>query len=388
MHKRNKMKFTKISVFMVLAIAMFACNNNNTFRVNGTIRNAEGKMLYFQVLKTEKSETLDSVKLNKKGTFSFKTTKGNYPDFYFITLKDIGTITLADDSSKIVSIQSDASDLLLKAEITGSESSKRILSFSKEISAIRERYRFLMGKLEKGEDIAADRDSFLQQVLDFKARVGNELLAKPASMFAYFVLYQKIDNDLLLYSAFNRSDYKYFAAVATNWDVKFPESPRSKALHTQVLSALKQQKSEDLNKKIMEMDPTPLDIALPKITGDTLKLSSLKGNVVILNFWRSDIVAARNWNKILKNAYNDFRQKGVDVYQVSFDKSKILWEEAMDNDGIGWNSVATLEGNPSQVTTMFNVRSLPTTYIVNRKGDVVKKVSSKEELYNTIKENL
>ena len=105
---------------------MFLASCAEKTKITGHISNADNAMLYFECNKMSNIEVLDSVKLNKKGKFSFSVTRNKFPEFYRLRVND-KTIMLALDSvSENVIVDADVNDIF-NAEIEGSEESAKIL---------------------------------------------------------------------------------------------------------------------------------------------------------------------------------------------------------------------------------------------------------------------
>src|SRR5690349_9539925 len=86
------------------------------------------------------------------------------------------------------------------------------------------------------------------------------------------------------------------------------------------------------------------EIALPAINGDTIKLSSLKGKVVLLDFWASWCGPCRASNKTLVRLYGKYKSKGFEIFSVSIDEEKRDWEKAIKKDRITWLQVNDNKG--------------------------------------------
>jgi len=110
------------------------------------------------------------------------------------------------------------------------------------------------------------------------------------------------------------------------------------------------------------------EIALPAATGDTIRLSSLKGKVVLLDFWASWCGPCRTANKGLAKIYDKFRNKGFEIYSVSIDDDKADWQKAIKQDKIKWLQVNDPGRWNAKTAVDWNIYGLPTTYLIDKKG--------------------
>ena len=78
-------------------------------------------------------------------------------------------------------------------------------------------------------------------------------------------------------------------------------------------------------------------------------------------------------NADLKQIYNKYESNGFRVYQVSFDTSKATWIQAIQDQKLPWTSVCDFRGQVSPIMGIYNVRSLPSNYLIDRKGRIVAK---------------
>ena len=85
------------------------------------------------------------------------------------------------------------------------------------------------------------------------------------------------------------------------------------------------------------------DIILPTPAGDTLRLSDLRGKVVLLDFWASWCGPCRMANRGMAKIYSKFRDKGFEIFSVSIDNDKKEWIRAIKKDNITWKQVNMAE---------------------------------------------
>ncbi|MCG2615558.1 TlpA family protein disulfide reductase [Terrimonas sp. NA20] len=127
-----------------------------------------------------------------------------------------------------------------------------------------------------------------------------------------------------------------------------------------------------------------LKIELPDASGKKIALSSLKGKVVLLDFWASWCMPCRSANKQLVKLYAKYKAKGFEIYSVSVDEDKNDWLKAVRKDKITWlqvNDPANLEADAIQ---RWQVNALPTVFLINKKGDVVAIDIEGKELDNEV----
>lgn len=114
-----------------------------------------------------------------------------------------------------------------------------------------------------------------------------------------------------------------------------------------------------------------MEIALPSVTGDTIRLSSFKGKVVLIDFWASWCGPCRTSNRQLVKLYSKYKDKGFEIYGVSFDEVKPAWEKAIKKDKITWVQVNDDSGSDSKVASRWEVYQIPTSYVMDKDGKLI-----------------
>lgn len=377
----------KSLLFLLIMSVLVSCNQHNKFKISGQIKNAEGKMLYFEHDGLLKTTTLDSAKLNANGEFSFKALRPEYPDFYSLKL-DGKTITFAVDSSEVMTINSQDANFATDYTVTGSTESAQIQKLRKSVMNIQIMANNLTNNLsseERNEKIA----EIQKKINEHKEMAQKLILENPRSTAAYFALYQKINNTYL-FSPYIKSDKPYCAAVATAFNTFMPEYERSKNIYGLVMDAIKTERKAKENEawqEVLEQSGKGyIDIDLKNNKNEEKKLSSLEGKVVLIDFSAYESENSVDYTFALRDLYNKYHSKGFEIYQVSLDQSKLLWEQSVEN--IPWICVRDDNGPNSIYVSTYNLSAIPTAFLMNKQGNIISRSQNPVDLKKDIEKSL
>lgn len=352
-------------------------SKEKTFRVQGEITSAEDQTLYLEHRGLGAIELLDSTKLNKQGKFNFNEKAPENPEFYQLRLGD-QKIVFAVDSLETVEIKADASDLFTTYTIESSSHNDQIKEVIKRQRAVEKDIAELTAqhKLKEIDDVTfmADLDSILSV---YKTYASKLILGNPSAAVAYYAVFQKID-DYLIFDPYDKKDYAMFGAVATSWNRYYPNTPRTKHLYDFTMNALRARKQQEkqnefLSSVTVEEAEMP-DVSLPNAKGGKVNLSSLKGQYVLLDFTAYKADFSLQHNTLMQRIYDQFNSKGLAIYQISFDSDAHFWKNAAVN--FPWIAVHDAHSINSELLKRYNIRELPTAYLLNKEGDLIKRIDN------------
>ncbi|MDF1549082.1 MAG: TlpA disulfide reductase family protein, partial [Bacteroidales bacterium] len=116
------------------------------------------------------------------------------------------------------------------------------------------------------------------------------------------------------------------------------------------------------------------EIDLPGVDGKNIKLSSLRGKYVLVDFWAAWCGPCRRESPNMVAVYKKYNKKGFEIYSVSLDQKKDEWENAIKKDGLGaWAHVSDLKYWSSQAAKDYNVDAIPFTVLLDKEGKIIAK---------------
>lgn len=358
-------------------LALAACEERGEqFHVKGEIGQAADKVLYFEEAALDGIKVLDSVKLDKQGRFSFSHKRPDGPDFYRLRIGG-QVINLGIDSTEVVTVKGALPSLATGYTVSGSVESEKIKELSAKQMALQEQIRQLTAQIRqlaaRQLPIGDFRDSVDRVVSTYKQQICRDYIYEnPRSGYAYYALFQRINGGLLFNAESSREDVRAFGAVATSWDMYYPHSLRTVNLHNIAMRGMKNSRKPAVTTIPEELihEVTLLDLALPDLRGATRRLTDLKGKVVLLDFTTYQNQASPARNIALRELYDKYATRGLEIYQVSFDADEHFWKTSADN--LPWICVRDASGSSAQT---YRVSALPTYFLIDR-GNALYKRSS------------
>jgi len=358
-------------VLIILSAFLFSCNKPSGFVINGKITNSEGKYLYLDELKVASSVPVDSVQLERDGSFRFKG-KISYPNFYLLRLNEKNFVTLLVDTTEKITVYGDAANFSRDYIVEGSAGSKLVQELNNKLAKTKRQIDSIQSRINAFRtyrDYDIQKIKWDQELTDIKQRqirYSSDFVQKhPFSMSSVLALYQKFDD-----SNYVVQDLQSLKVAASALNTMFPKSEHVKALYANTQRLMAQVKNNKIQEFIAKNGENSPDITLPNTNGRNVSLSSLTAKVVLIQFWSALNTDSRYQNQALVELYNKYKSKGLEIFQVSIDDDRDAWLTAIQQDGLTWINVGDMKGSNSALNA-YNVKVIPSNYILDKERRIV-----------------
>jgi peroxiredoxin len=191
------------------------------------------------------------------------------------------------------------------------------------------------------------------------------------SLASIYALYQRLNTGEFVLSS-NR-DIQLLKITAARLDTIYPESEFVVSLKRDAVNMENAYKNQRLKSMLQAVPNSLPEISLPDPYGDTIKLSSLHGKVIILSFWASWNEASVELNQEFKSLYGKYHDRGLEIYQVSFDNQLSNWMQSIQYDELPWINVSELSYPESEVAASYNVTDIPAFFLIDKNGEILGK---------------
>ncbi|HKL38356.1 MAG TPA: TlpA disulfide reductase family protein [Bacteroidales bacterium] len=364
-------------VAAVLLIVQACGSNSGEFTIEGNMKNANGEEMYLVEITQEGTNKVDSVQLDKEGHFTFNGYT-NVAKFFLVQTGPRNSVTLVVEPGDQIELTADVNKLGEDYQVEGSEGSREVMKLNNRLKntiasldSLGRIYRENQGK----EGMTALRDRLNQEsrriIQEQKAYTRDFIDRNTTSLSSLMALYQQIGPRSYVLSP--QDDFKYFEKVDSALMANYPNSEPVKSLHSQVEEMRKQMESDKSSKERLAIGNKAPEITLPNPQGDTVALSDLRGSYVLLDFWASWCKPCRVENPNLVKAHKRYSDENFEIYQVSLDKNRKDWVNAIEKDNLDWYHVSDLKFWNSSAAQTYNIRSIPANYLLNRKGEIIEK---------------
>jgi peroxiredoxin len=361
-----------VLAILVIALATFSCQTaKDEFLIKGSIAGIDKGKIYLQQIIDGQPKSIDSTDL-VDGKFTFKG-KMETPNMRILRLnkQDYFAQFFLDNAKVTIEAKKDS---LRRTKITGSPTHDifkiyiaEMEKLNKDVIALQEKYRNAMqtGKTDVADNAKIDYQAMMD---NNKVYTKNFVKEHSSSVVAAYITLAQLSNQI-------------DAAELDSITSKFPPEISKSEYVIQ------------LKKMIQDFKKTDIGAVAPDFTlntpeGKPFQLSSLKGKVVLVDFWASWCAPCRQENPNVVKLYQQFHSKGFEILGVSLDKNKEDWINAIKTDKLDWNQVSDLQYWQSAVALLYSVNSIPQSFLLDKDGKIVAKGLRGDDLAKKLAELL
>ena len=362
------MKKIQLIFIAVASTAMYSCSGGGAGgdNIKGTFSGAEGNTAYFQRFEMGVPVNVDSAVIGNDGSASFSASDLKL-DFYQIDLGSNRKLLLVLDEGDSPDIEANVNDVY-STKVTGSEQSALYYSYMnkvKEFELEKEKLRNELRANQGNAELTEQYNTVNKAHYDYLKDLINTNSGSPVALTALGSL--NINNEL-----------DAFKKVRDAMAISMPHSGFYKQLsqnldlaEKQAELQAKQQQQQQKGAALLAVGNEAPDFAQQTPDGNVMKLSDLRGKVVLIDFWASWCKPCRRENPNVVKAYNKYKDKGFEILGVSLDRDRNRWLQAIEQDGLTWPQVSDLKFWQNAAAQQYGVSSIPFTVLIDGEGKVL-----------------
>lgn len=369
----------KITLLALLTLSIISCNNlkDNEFLISGTANGIENGKKVFVEIQDENGVIAKDTGVIENGKFELKGSTDNI-DLGFIRIENekINLPIILEEGKIKINIVKDS---LQKSTIEGTFNNDKFQKFNNESVAI----------LEKVKKFEKENNPKMQKALTENDTVTVNKIKKE---------YKNFQNDMNDYSkAFIKNNPDAFISVLLLENFLMREyipATEIKSFYDKLDKKLVNTKSAQNIKKTLDlMLAVVIGKPAPKFSakspeGKLISLDESLGKVTIVDFWASWCAPCRKENPNVVALYNEYHSKGLNIIGVSLDQDATKWKDAIAKDNLSWIHVSNLKYWDEPIGKQYGISSIPATFILDAKGNIVAKDLRGDALRAKVKELL
>ncbi len=348
--------FRKSILFSVVFILWSSAFSQDSLFIKGKISGLDSGDKNLALSDITTNPPVVSTKVTSQdGSFSFKVAVSKLAIYRLYLTADNFIMLLM--TGQDIDLQLNAEKLNLNPVISGSDDTRILYDmaiqsslYDMQLDSLNKAFGEARKAPELSEQLPVIQSAYektSEKQLDF---IRQKLMANPGSPATLFFI-DKLSLD---------SDLDVFRKVSAALYAKYPEHSLVVDLKNRV----------ELEEKLQPGNMAP-EITLPDRDGKPVSLSSMRGKVVLIDFWASWCGPCRRDNPEVVRMYNRFKDKGFDIFGVSLDRDAASWLAAIEKDGLTWTHVSDLKYWQSAGAEAYGVKAIPHTVLIDREGKII-----------------
>lgn len=366
-----------ITCLLLTGAILQSCGSGSdgAFEISGVFTGAGGQTAKIEAFQGTNPVLLDSAPISDNGEFKLSIDNPAL-DFYRISLDEPHEyIILITDSTQQPHVEAEYPGINSNYAVTGSKDTELLVDFYRRSTEFDNEIQELKSVYTSTDP--ADTTAMLD--------VNGQIIELNNSYYEYIVgtITENASSPAclsILAKLSPQQDLDKFKMVEAALRPRMAHNPfnvnRISVMIQQTEAALQQQQAQQAQQAqqdaMLAGGKEATDITMNNPDGVPMSLSSLRGKVVLLDFWASWCRPCRAENPAVVALYNKYKSKGFDIFSVSLDKDPGRWKQAIQQDGLVWdNHVSDLAGWNSAGAALYGVRSIPFTVLIDRDGKII-----------------
>ena len=353
-------RFSKITALVVAVLSIVSCGR--TAGIDATVKELASSDVIVKLLDVNKFEVLDTVTLDASGKFAYKVpVQKGQPEFVYLFHGDVKIASMILSAGEKVHVEADT---LGNYTVEGSEESMKLAQVEKDYAVALSRMISLSSAIEKTADPAQAlqlRQALGQEYVSYYRGRVKYVMENSHSLSVVPVFYQTFGENLAVFGQY--TDAIHFNNIADSLALVYPESRYVKALRAEADRRMGYLELESRLQSASEIDFP--EIELPDLQAEKRKLTDVDAKVIMIHFWTAADAAQKMFNlDILKPVYDDFHEKGFEIYQVALDVDKGMWARVVKEQNLPGINVCDSRGAASPYAAAYNLPVVPATFII------------------------
>jgi thiol-disulfide isomerase/thioredoxin len=370
------MKFVIPFVFLIFSsFVLTSCSDgegeeelkSNNFEISGIVKGASGKKIVLISINPDgQQKEIAKTIVDGKGNFLLNGHIDFFDAYQLFLENEQKILELAVAPNDKIKLNTSYTDFDINPKISGVSWAKQANLFTKlkyDFLAKQDLFRKDKPTVSREESqmflsgLMSKLDSNVVQLV--KSNINSEY---NLVLFSFLAPVQSIDD-------WDSANLGLMKQVVTNLKNKYSDAPRVQMIEQQTAQIERIYEEERLMKEGKLVAP---DFTVKTPEGKEITLSSLKGQVVLVDFWASWCGPCRQESPNVVRLYNQYKPNGFTVFSVSLDENADKWKEAINKDGLIWpNHGSDLQGWKTPLTQLYQFNSIPQTVLVNKEGKII-----------------